>query len=222
MISVAIDGPAGAGKSTISRLVAKKLGFIYVDTGALYRTVALSLVKNNISADDKEKVIAQLDKIKVDLVYVDDEQKVMLDGEDVTSLIRTAEVSMAASVSSAIPEVRAFLLDLQRQMAEKYNIVMDGRDIATVVLPNATVKIFLTADVEVRAKRRYDEMIVKDPTVKFEDVLKDVIKRDENDSSRAVAPLKPAEDSVILNTTNYTFDESVELLYNTVISKIGG
>jgi cytidylate kinase len=129
---------------------------------------------------------------------------------------------MAASVSSAIPEVRAFLLDLQRQMAEKYNIVMDGRDIATVVLPNATVKIFLTADVEVRAKRRYDEMIVKDPTVKFEDVLKDVIKRDENDSSRAVAPLKPAEDSVILNTTNYTFDESVELLYNTVISKIGG
>lgn len=222
MISVAIDGPAGAGKSTISRLVAKKLGFIYVDTGALYRTVALSLVKNNISADDKEKVIAQLDKIKVDLVYVDNEQKVMLDGEDVTSLIRTAEVSMAASVSSAIPEVRAFLLDLQRQMAEKYNIVMDGRDIATVVLPNATVKIFLTADVEVRAKRRYDEMIVKDPTVKFEDVLKDVIKRDENDSSRAVAPLKPAEDSVILNTTNYTFDESVELLYNTVISKIGG
>ena len=222
MISVAIDGPAGAGKSTISRLVAKKLGFIYVDTGALYRTVALSLVKNNISADDKEKVIAQLDKIKVDLVYVDNEQKVMLDGEDVTSLIRTAEVSMAASVSSAIPEVRAFLLDLQRQMAEKYNIVMDGRDIATVVLPNATVKIFLTADVEVRAKRRYDEMIAKDPTVKFEDVLKDVIKRDENDSSRAVAPLKPAEDSVILNTTNYTFDESVELLYNTVISKIGG
>ncbi len=222
MISVAIDGPAGAGKSTISRRIAKKLGYIYVDTGALYRTVALWLVKNNIAADDKENVVKQLDKITVDLVYIDNEQKVMLNGDDVTALIRTAEVSMAASVSSAIPEVRAFLLDLQRKMAEKYNIVMDGRDIATVVLPNATVKIFLTADVEERAKRRYDEMILKDPTVKYEDVLKDVIKRDENDSTRAVAPLKPAEDSIIINTTGISFEDSVELLYKTVMTKIGG
>lgn len=220
MISVAIDGPAGAGKSTIAKKIAENMGYIYVDTGALYRTVALSLINNGISSDDVAAVEKHLEKINVDLCYINGEQRVLLNGTDVSSKIRTPEVSMMASTSSALPVVRAFLLELQRKMAVEHDVVMDGRDIATVVLPNATVKIFLTADVEDRAKRRYDELILKDSTITYEDVLKDVIQRDKNDSTRAVAPLKPAEDSIILNTTGNTLDQSIELLINTVKNNI--
>ncbi len=221
MISVAIDGPAGAGKSTIAKRIAAEMGYIYVDTGALYRSVALSLIKNGLSSDDEIAVAEHLKTINVDLCYVDGEQRVLLDGEDVSAFIRTPEVSMMASTSSALPVVRAFLLELQRKMAVEHNVIMDGRDIATVVLPNATVKIFLTADPEDRAKRRYDELILKDPSITYEEVLRDVIKRDKNDSERAIAPLKPAEDSIIINTTGNTLEQSVELLINTVKNNIG-
>ena len=221
MISIAIDGPAGAGKSSVSKAVAKEMGFVYVDTGALYRTVALSLINNGISPSDTEGVKVHLGSVKVDMAYREGEQRVMLNGRDVTDEIRTPEVSMAASTSSAIPEVRAFLLGLQREIAENHDIVMDGRDIATVVLPNATVKIFLTAAAEERATRRYKELILKDPDTKYEDVLRDVIKRDKNDSERAVAPLKPAEDSVIVDTTGNTLEESVEIIKNTIEKAIG-
>lgn len=221
MISIAIDGPAGAGKSSVSKAVAKEMGFVYVDTGALYRTVALSLINNGISPSDTGGVKAHLGSVKVDMAYREGEQRVMLNGRDVTDEIRTPEVSMAASTSSAIPEVRAFLLGLQREIAENHDIVMDGRDIATVVLPNATVKIFLTAAAEERATRRYKELILKDPNTKYEDVLRDVIKRDKNDSERAVAPLKPAEDSVIIDTTGNTLEESVEIIKNTIEKAIG-
>ncbi len=210
MIAVAIDGPAGAGKSTVARQAARELGFVYVDTGALYRTVALSLLRGGISPEDRQAAVAHLPSIAVDIVYRDGEQRVMLNGEDVSELIRTPEVSMAASVSSAIPEVRSFLLGLQREMAEKHDVIMDGRDIATVVLPDAEVKIFLTADPEERARRRYEELILKNPDISFDEVLRDILQRDENDSNRAVAPLRPATDSVIVNTTGNTPQESVE------------
>lgn len=222
MISVAIDGPAGAGKSTIAKKIAAKLGYIYVDTGALYRTVALSLIRNNIEPSDAKRVAEHLETIRVDLAYRDGTQIVLLNGEDVSGYIRTPEVSMMASTSSALPVVRAFLLDLQRDMAKTHDVIMDGRDIATVVLPNATVKIFLTAAPEARAKRRYDELIEKGQSVVYEEVLADVIQRDKNDSEREIAPLKPSEESVIIDTTNLNLDESVEALYQTVISVVGG
>lgn len=221
MISIAIDGPAGAGKSTIAKAVAKELGMIYVDTGALYRTVALRLLNAHISPEDADAVAEELKTITVDLAYRDGVQHVLLNGEDVSDRIRSPEVSMMASTSSALPSVRAFLLSLQRDMAIKHDVVMDGRDIGTVVLPNATVKIFLTADVEDRARRRYLELIERDPSTVYEDVLTDMKRRDENDSNRAVAPLRPAEDAVILNTTGNELAESIELLLNTVKSKIG-
>lgn len=212
-IAIAIDGPAGAGKSTIARLAAKEMSFIYVDTGALYRTIGLCAKRNNIGSKDVEKILEMLKDIKVELAFNDkNEQIVLLNGEDVSSLIRTPEISMYASDVSAIPEVRAFLLDLQRNMAKTNNIIMDGRDIGTVVLPDAKVKIFLTASAEVRAKRRYDELIEKGMDVKFEDVLQDVVTRDYNDSHRETAPLKPAEDSVIVDTSELNLEQSVEKL----------
>lgn len=220
MISVAIDGPAGAGKSSISRYAAKKLGFIYVDTGALYRTVALHLLKLGISADQTDRIEAALKTADVDLRFIDGEQHMFLNDSDVTDLIRTPEVSMMASASSAVPCVRAFLLNCQRELAKKYNVIMDGRDIGTVVLPDAQIKIFLTADPEERAQRRYDEMIAKGMETDYDEVLADIIKRDYNDSHRAIAPLKPAEGSVQINTTGYTFDESCELLLNTIREKL--
>lgn len=212
-IAIAIDGPAGAGKSTIARLAAKEMSFIYVDTGALYRTIGLSAQRNNIGSKDAKKILEMLKDIKVELAFNEkNEQIVLLNGEDVSSLIRTPEISMYASDVSAIPEVRAFLLDLQRNMAKTNNIIMDGRDIGTVVLPDAKVKIFLTASAEVRAKRRYDELIEKGMDVKFEDVLSDVVTRDYNDSHRETAPLKPAEDSVIVDTSELNLEQSVEKL----------
>lgn len=219
MIAVAIDGPAGAGKSTIARRLAKNLNYIYVDTGALYRTVALSVMSSGVDPDNVAAVKAHIDTINVDITYRGDEQRVLLNGNDVSELIRTPEVSMMASKTSAIPEVRAFLLGLQRKLADEHNVVMDGRDIATVVLPEARVKIFLTASPEVRAKRRYDELIQKGTDVKFEDVLSDLIQRDEQDMNRAVAPLKPSEQSVIVDTSDLDLEGAVKAM-RTVIDNI--
>ena len=220
MISVAIDGPAGAGKSTVARRVAAEFGYIYVDTGALYRTVAYSATLNGISHDDNEGVVAHLNDVLVDIVYKDGEQRVLLNGSDVSEFIRTPEISEGASKVSAIPKVREFLLGLQRKLAKEHDVVMDGRDIATVVLPDATVKIFLTASAEERAKRRFDELIAKGMDVKYEDVLTDLLGRDHRDSTRAVAPLKPAEDSVIVDTTSLSFDEAVIAVSNVIKAKV--
>lgn len=221
MISIAIDGPAGAGKSTIADALAERLGYVHVDTGALYRAVALSLIRNGIAADESKKVSDHLKTVKVELEHDGAKQTVLLNGENVMGFIRTPDVSMMASTSSALPEVRAFLLDTQRSIAKKMNVIMDGRDIGTVVLPDATVKIFLTADPEIRAKRRYIELLEKSPDTKYEDVLRDVIKRDENDSNRAVAPLKPAPDSITVNTTSMPLDESIDHMYRIVLERIG-
>ncbi len=211
MINVAIDGPAGAGKSTISKGAAKELGFIYVDTGALYRTIALCAVRNGI-IDNSEEVVKMLDEIEVRLGFENGVQCVYLNGEEVSPYIRTPEISMGASKVSAIPKVREYLLDLQRNIAKENNVIMDGRDIGTVVLPNAECKIFLTATPECRAKRRYKELIEKGEDVKYEDVLADVNERDYNDSHREIAPLKPSEESVIADTSELTLDESVALI----------
>lgn len=216
-IAVAIDGPAGAGKSTIARAAASSLGFIYVDTGALYRSIGLNALRKGVDLADTKAIENSLEGMKVELSF--DEQGaqiVLLNGEDVSSLIRTPEVSMSASKVSAVPAVRAFLLDLQRNMAKTQSVIMDGRDIGTVVLPDAEVKIFLTASPEIRAKRRFDELIQKGQQVKYEDVLADVIERDYNDSHRQIAPLKPAEDSVLADTSGLTLEESIELIINII------
>ena len=219
MISVAIDGPSGAGKSTISRTIAKRLGYIYVDTGALYRALGLKLSSMQVDVKDTETIGKVLKSTTVELAYIDGEQRVLLDGKDVSNDIRTPEVSMAASAFSAVSAVRAHLLELQRGMARTHSVIMDGRDIGTVVLPNADVKIFLSASAEARAKRRYDELIQKGLEVKFEDVLADMKQRDYDDSHRAVAPLKKADDATEFDTSNNTFEQSVELLYQFIKSK---
>lgn len=219
MINVAIDGPAGAGKSTIAKAAAKELGFIYVDTGALYRAVAYNAVKTG-AIDDEQKIIDMLDSTKVELKYVNGVQAVYLNGEDVSAFIRTPEISMGASKVSAIPQVRAFLLNLQRKIASTNNVIMDGRDIATVVLPNADVKIFLFASPECRAERRYKELIEKGESVSFDDVLKDVNQRDYQDSHREIAPLKPSDDSIMADTSELTLQESIDLIVNTIKEKI--
>ena len=220
-IAVAIDGPAGAGKSTIAKAVSKKLGFIYVDTGALYRTVGLAAMRQNIDIKDNSQVQDLLSKIKVELTFDDNgTQIVLLNGENVGESIRTPQASMMASDISALPIVRAFLLDLQRNMAAENNVIMDGRDIATVVLPNAQVKMFLTASPEVRAERRYKELVQKGINANYDEVLQDVITRDYNDSHREVAPLKPSEQSVIADTSDLNFEESVNLIENIIFQKI--
>lgn len=216
MINVAIDGPAGAGKSTIAKAAAKELGFIYVDTGALYRTVALSAVRKGV-IDNKQGIIDMLDSIDVKLGFDENGvQCVYLNGEDVSSLIRTPEISMGASTVSAIPQVREFLLDLQRNIARENNVIMDGRDIATVVLPNAKPKIFLFATPECRAERRYKEFIEKGENVTYEEVLADVNQRDYQDSHREIAPLKPSEDSIMADTSGNTLEESVDMIINII------
>lgn len=220
-IAIAIDGPAGAGKSTIARLAAKELGYIYVDTGALYRTIGLAASRRNLTAEDKDKIIAMLPEIKVELAFNDrQEQIVLLDGEDVSGLIRTPEISMMASAVSAIPEVRAYLLDLQRDMAHTNNVIMDGRDIGTVVLPDAKIKIFLSASPECRARRRYEELIEKGMDVKYEDILSDVIARDYADSHRDIAPLKPADDAISVDTSGEDLETSVNKLLGIMREKL--
>lgn len=219
MINVAIDGPAGAGKSTIAKAAAKQLNYIYVDTGALYRTIAYNAVMNNV-IDDTNGIIAMLDNTKVELKYIDGVQAVFLNAEDVSSFIRTPEISMGASKVSAIPEVREFLLSLQQEIAKENDVIMDGRDIATVVLPNADVKIFLFASPECRAERRYKELVEKGENVTFDEVLEDVNKRDYQDSHREIAPLKPSEDSIMLDTSKLNLDESIELVIKTIKENI--
>ncbi len=212
-IAIAIDGPAGAGKSTISKAAAKRLGFIYIDTGALYRTVGLAASREGVDPGDAAAVDELLGKIKVGLAFNEKgEQIVLLNGEDVSGLIRTPEASMMASKISAVPAVRAFLLDLQRNMADTDNVIMDGRDIGTVILPNAKVKIFLTAAPEARAKRRYDELIEKGMDVKYEDILEDVKQRDYNDMHRDIAPLKQADDAILADTTEIDLEGSIDLI----------
>lgn len=219
MFNVAIDGPAGAGKSTIAKAAAKELGFIYVDTGALYRAIAYNAVNKGV-IDDTQKIIDMLTDTNVELKYVDGVQAVYLNGDDVSAYIRTPEISMGASKVSAIPQVREFLLNLQRDIAQKNNVIMDGRDIATVVLPNADVKIFLFASPECRAQRRYKELIEKGEDVTLEDVLADVNQRDYQDSHREIAPLKPSEDSVMADTSKLTLEESIQLIINIIKERI--
>lgn len=214
--AVAIDGPAGAGKSSVAKAAAKELGFIYVDTGALYRTVGLYMLKNNIAQDDLSAVENALQKITVDMEHHEDGQHVFLNGEDVTDQIRTPAVTKAASDFSKIPAVRNFLFSTQTSMAERYDVLMDGRDIGTVVLPHAQVKVFLTASPEERARRRYLELEQKGAPVPYEKLLTDIRARDEQDSSRETAPLKPAEDGVILDTSDLDFEASVQALLKIV------
>lgn len=220
VINIAIDGPSGAGKSTIARFLAKELGFIYVDTGALYRTVGYAVLKNGIDTKDAQAVEALLPNITVTMGYVDGEQHVFLNGEDVSGYIRTPEVSMAASVTSAMPPVRQFLFRLQQETARTNSVIMDGRDIGTVVLPNADVKIFLTASAEDRAQRRFVELKEKGMDVTYEDVLKDMKERDYNDSHRAAAPLKPADDARLIDTSGNTLEESIALLKQVVLETV--
>ncbi len=206
-MNIAIDGPAGAGKSTIAKLAAKKLGFIYVDTGAMYRTLALYMLRNSVNTDDIAEVKKALDEIDIQIKHIDGQQRVILNGEDVSDKIRTEEVGNAASKTSAIPEVRAKLLDLQRNIAATNDVLMDGRDIGTNILPNAEVKIYLTASAQVRAKRRYDELTAKGIEADFEKVKEDIIKRDEQDMNREIAPLKKAEDAYLLDSSDMTIEE---------------
>lgn len=218
--SVAIDGPSGAGKSTIARMAAKELGFLYVDTGALYRTIGLYVMRTGIASTDEAGVTRLLPDIEVDIKYENGEQRTFLGGEDVSELIRTPEASRYASDVSAMGPVRGALLNLQRSLAQKNSVIMDGRDIGTVVLPNADVKIFLTAGDEERARRRYDELKAKGVDVSFDKVLHDMRERDKNDESRAIAPLKRADDATLIDTTSFDLDRSVELVLRAIREKI--
>ena len=206
-VNIAIDGPAGAGKSTIAKIVSSKLGFIYVDTGALYRTVALYIRENNISDDDIESRLSEAD---VSLKFIKGVQKVFLGERNVSELIRTPEISMEASRTSAMPAVRAYLFETQRKLARENNVIMDGRDIGTVVLPNADVKIFLTASAEERANRRYKQLKRNSNCPAYEEILKDIIQRDYQDTHRDTAPLKKADDAVLIDTTDLTLEQSAE------------
>ena len=207
-INIAIDGPAGAGKSTIAKKVAKELSFIYVDTGAMYRAMALYLLEKGISGD--EKISEACHDADISIRYENGEQQVILNGKNVTAFLRKEEVGNMASVSSANPEVRAHLLKLQRNLAAENNVVMDGRDIGTTILPNAEVKIFLTASAKTRASRRYLELTEKGEACDMDEILKDIVDRDERDMNRAVSPLKKAEDAVLVDSSEMGIDEVVE------------
>ena len=220
MIRIAIDGPGGAGKSSLAKAVAKKLEIIYVDTGALYRTIGVYMLSLGVEPKDEESVKAHLDEISIELKFIDGNQVILLNGNKVGEEIRTPEASMAASRVSAVPKVRQYLFDLQKNLAKNNNCIMDGRDIGTVVLPDADVKIFLTASPEARAERRYKELIEKGMDVKLEDVLADMVKRDYDDSHRAIAPLKQADDAVLCDTSELNLQESIELIIRTIKENI--
>ena len=220
MINIAIDGPAGAGKSTIAKQVAAKKGYIYVDTGAMYRAMALYLYRNGIDADDSAAISSRCNEPDITIEYRDGVQVVLLDGENVNSLLRTPQVSDMASRSSVNPDVRAKLLSLQQELARKENVVMDGRDIGTVVLPNAQVKIFLTASVAVRAQRRYLELLEKGEKAELSEITAQIIERDERDMNRLVAPLKQAEDAVLVDTSDLTIDQVVARILAIIDEKI--
>ena len=219
MIRIAIDGPGGAGKSTVAKSVAKELGIIYVDTGALYRTIGLYMMNNGIDPKDAPNVAAALPNFKLELKFVDGKQTVLLDGEDVGDRIRTPEASMAASAVSAIKEVREYLLETQRSIAAKNSVIMDGRDIGTVILPDAEVKIFLTASPEARAKRRHKELLAKGQNVSYEQVYTEMVERDKNDSTRDIAPCVQAEDAVLLDNSNLDFEGTVNAVLEIVKKK---
>lgn len=220
MFAVAIDGPAGAGKSSVAKAAAKELGFVYVDTGAIYRTIALYVLRQGVAPQDAAGVEGLLPQMEIGMEYTDQGQKMILNGEDVTGLIRTPEVSMATSTCSAIPAVRAFLLQLQRDLAEKNNVLMDGRDIGTVVLPHAQLKVFLTASPQERARRRVLQLEESGRKADYEAILRDIQQRDYQDSHRETAPLRPAEDSVLVDTSGVTFEESVRRLVELVRERL--
>lgn len=222
VIAVAIDGPAGAGKSTIARAAAAQLGFVYVDTGALYRTIGLAVCRRGIDGTDVPGILATLPEIQVGLTYQDGAQHVLLDGEDVSDAIRTPQISTYASQVSSVPEVRAYLLDLQRDLARRQSVIMDGRDIGTVILPDAKVKIFLTASPEKRAARRCAELREKGQDVTVEGILADMERRDALDASRAVAPLKQAEDAALVDTSDLTLEQSIEAVLTVIRDKMKG
>ena len=220
--SIAIDGPAGAGKSTLARKLAEKLGFLYVDTGAIYRTVALKVLREKVDPAAPGQVVPLLEGLEIRMGYdTDGVQRMYLEGEDVSQAIREHRVSGAASKVSAIPEVRAFLLEFQRGQARENDVVMDGRDIGTVVLPQADVKIFLTASPEARARRRLRELEQRGERADFEDILRDIRERDHQDETRPIAPLKQAADAALLDTTQLNLDQSLEALLSLVKEKIG-
>ncbi|MGM9683173.1 MAG: (d)CMP kinase [Eubacteriales bacterium] len=221
MIRIAIDGPGGAGKSSVAKAVAKKLGIIYVDTGALYRTVGYYVRQQNIDPHIREEVRKCLSDINIEVRYENGDQCVLLNGENPGDRIRTPEMSMYASAVSAIPEVRDFLLETQKEIARKNSVIMDGRDIGTVIIPDADVKIFMTASVECRAKRRYDELIAKGESVSFEDVLAQMEERDRSDSTREIAPTAQATDAVLLDNTGFTLEQSVDAVIDIVNKKAG-
>ena len=220
MISVAIDGPSGAGKSTLAKRLAKELGYLYVDTGAMYRSIGLFALRKGVDPKDEAAVTALLPQIQIELRYVDGAQRVLLCGEDVSEAIRAEEVGMATSAVSAHPPVRAFLLELQRGMARTHDILMDGRDIGTVILPNASVKIFLTASAEARATRRFRDLQEKGVDTDFETVLEDIRRRDYQDSHRATAPLRQAEDAVLVDTSEMDLEESFQALKSLILSRV--
>lgn len=220
-INIAIDGPAGAGKSTIAKAASKAFGFIYVDTGALYRSIAFYAISKGADVKNSDEVTALLPEITPELRFIDGTQRVFVNGEDVSDKIRTPEISMGASAVSAIPAVREFLFDLQRKIAAENNVIMDGRDIGTVVLPNADVKIFLTASAEERARRRHIELTEKGECVTFASVLADVNERDHNDSHRAIAPLKQADDAILCDTTDVNLEGAIEKLTGIISEKTG-
>ncbi|MFR3785769.1 MAG: (d)CMP kinase [Agathobaculum desmolans] len=218
-IAVAIDGPSGAGKSTVARAAAARLGYVYVDTGAMYRAIGLAVCRRGIAEEDTAGIIAVLPKIRLAITYQNGTQHVVLNGEDVSEAIRTPEIARYASKVSAVPAVRQFLLDVQRGMAENGNILMDGRDIGTVILPQAQVKIFLTASVEARAERRYLELCEKGQAVTREQVAADIAERDRQDMTRAIAPLRQAEDAVLLDTSALTLEESIQAVLRIIQEK---
>lgn len=219
-ISIAIDGPSGAGKSTIARIAAKKLGYIYIDTGALYRAIGCYASQNGIDTRDGEKVSESLAGLTVEIKFISGEQRVLANGEDISEKIRTPQMAMHASNVSAIPKVREFLLDLQRNFAKKNNVIMDGRDIGTVILPNAQVKIFLTAAPEERARRRLLDHQRKGEQIEYDEILKQIIERDYNDSHRETAPLKQADDAVFLDTTEYDLEQSVQAVLDIIEKRL--
>ena len=220
MYAIAIDGPAGAGKSTIARRIASQLGWLYVDTGALYRAVGLSGLRRGVDTASREAILPLLPQIKVELCYRDGEQRVLLDGEDVSEAIRENPASMAASNVSAMQEVRDYLFDLQQQIAREHNVVMDGRDIGTVVLPQAQVKIFLTAAPEERARRRQRQLAEKGIQVDFDQLLEEVKQRDWQDSHLDAAPLRQAEDAILCDTTHLDLDQSVDQILQIVKERL--
>lgn len=221
MIAVALDGPAGAGKSTIAKEAARQLGFLHVDTGALYRAIGLCALRRGADTTDPGQVVPLLPEARVTLEFTGEGQRIFLDGEDVSEAIRTPEASMASSNVSAMPEVRRFLLELQRDLARKNNVIMDGRDIGTVVLPDAAVKIFLTADPKVRAMRRYKELAAKGLAADYDTVLRDVEERDYNDSHRAAAPLRQADDAWLCDTTELTLEGTIEAVIRHIRERAG-